>query len=97
MVFVLLKTSSYRNKCRGINVYIINKAFADMEYIYLSYKCYQIVNISKYILCLCGAVNWSLDSVDGERGSNPRSRPKIYNWVAPFTVSIYTPCQPLPN
>ena len=36
------------------------------------------------------AMEWSLASGDGERGSNPRSRLKIYNWVAPsWLLYIY--------
>ena len=45
---------------------ILKKLSSSMRNIY--------IYIYIYILCLCDIVDWSLDSGDGERSSNPGSR-----------------------
>ena len=45
----------------------------------------------------CGAVDWSYDSERIERGLDPTAETNNLQLGSTLMVSIYTPCQPLPN
>ena len=60
-----------------------------IQLVHISTKCVKLHrSFTTISLCLCGAVDWSFDSGDGTKNLQLGST---------LMVSIYTPCQPLPN